>query len=385
LINPIYVSLPARTQKVFVQEEWFGPGAARLNGSFHALWTDTGPATLSLRGAAEPSEIDGIGPIGASAKSLWLPLVPERDTAADRRIRIFGGISDAEVTVVFRNSQGSSAQLPETHVSIPANGIADIFPPAAGESTPAYADIEATIPVRAKMEVSGGWDTWSIEAQPVPGANSYFLPHAEWNGIYTTHLVFVNPSDSTRRVQVRLYRRDGSKVLPEPTLTLDPYSSFDSDLESLFSGAGGETGAGWIASDAPDGPVVVVALAIDPRTGAAAASAVGSSASGLWSLPFYVESAGYWTGLAIANVSDTISNIEITAMDRNGNELGHLLSQLEPGQSDTKLVFQWLKGLTAGTTGQITIATSERAAVLAYFGTDDGRALAAIPLTLVIP
>jgi hypothetical protein len=41
--------------------------------------------------------------------------------------------------------------------------------------------------------------------------------------------------------------------------------------------------------------------------------------------------------------------------------------------------------LPLGTTGQITITTSGPVALLAYFGTDDGAALAAIPFTPITP
>ncbi len=102
-------------------------------------------------------------------------------------------------------------------------------------------------------------------------------------------------------------------------------------------------------------------------------------------MPFYVESAGYWTGLAIANPGDSPAQITITAYERGGNQLVSANLTLEARQSRTQLVYQWLAGLPAGTTGQIVVSSSTPVQLVAYFGTDDSASLATIPLPTIAP
>ncbi len=71
----------------------------------------------------------------------------------------------------------------------------------------------------------------------------------------------------------------------------------------------------------------------------------------------------------------------ITAYDPSGAVLGTATTELEPHASATQLVAEWIRGLAAEATGQIVITASAPVALLAYFGTDDGASLAAIPFT----
>ncbi len=381
LINPIYISLPERTQTVFVHDEWFGPGAHQFDGSMHAFWTDAPPASLSFRGSEGPGELDSIGPASAAGTELWLPLAPEQ--AGTRKIRIFGGSANADVAVIFRGRFGDSPRLQSAQVKIPARGTADVTPPSGtGALAPASAEIQASSAVSARLEVSGAGDPWSLDARPVPASTRYFQPHTEWNGVYTTRLVFLNPSDSIRRVNPHLRRHDGSEIGVPSFFIMNPRTVASYVVEDLFQ-TGTAAGSGWVDLEAPDGPVVAVALAVDRRTGAAAASAIDAGGSGTFSMPFYVESTGYWTGLAIANVGSMQSDILITAFDRSGQQIGQWSQKLNPQEQETKLVYQWMQGLAPGTTGQITITTSGSVALLAYFGTSDGAALAAIPFASI--
>ncbi len=384
LINPISLYIPANSQQVFVAEEWFGRGAGKFNGSLHAFWSESNQSSLSFRGSVGPTELDGIGPVRGLSAGLWLPLIPEQDPAANRKIRIFGGATAADVQIIYRDSNGEAAAIPPVQVKVPARGTADVIPPMfVYAAQPASAEIKASSPLSARMEVSGAKDTWSVEARWVPSATRYFQPHTEWNGTFTTRLVLLNPSSSVRVVRPHLRTRIGAEVGIGSTVEIKPWSVFTSTVESLFGGAGSQAGAGWIDIDSPDGPILVEALAVDLRTGASASSAVEGGVAGTFSMPFYVESLGYWTGLAIVSAGNLETNLTIQALDRGGKVLGSWAEKLGPLQSSTKLVSQWIQGLPLGTTGQIVITSSAPAALLAYFGTDDGAALAAIPFTPV--
>jgi dienelactone hydrolase len=385
LINPIFISLPPRAQQVFVANEWFGPGVQNFNGSFRAGWSNTRATSLSFRGSVAPSELDGIGPVAAPATDLWLPLAPGQDPAAARKIRIFGGAAAAGVQIIYRASNGNP--ITAAQASVPAGGTLDVTPPTFIYSGPVSVEIQASNPVSARLETSGARDTWSIDARPVPAATRYVQPHTEWYGTYTTWLLVTNPSNQTRRLNPEVRLPDGSPVLSSSvTQTLGPLMSIYLNVEAAVGMAPGHSaGAGWLNLDSPDGPLIVTALAMDSKRGAVAASAIDTPTGGAWSMPFYVESAGYWTGLAIANPGDSPAQITITAYDKDGNQLASANVTLEARQSRAQLVYQWLAGLPAGTTGQIVVTSSAPVQLVAYFGTDDNASLAAIPLQTIAP
>ena len=129
----------------------------------------------------------------------------------------------------------------------------------------------------------------------------------------------------------------------------------------------------------------MTALAVDPLSGAAAASALLTAGAGTWSMPFFVENAGYWTGLAILNPTDTPVTMEFAAYDPTGALIATVPLTLEARQGRTQLVSQWIPSLPAESTGQIVISSPGNVSLLAYFGTDDGASIAAIPLRTRTP
>ncbi len=386
LINPIFISLPPRAQQVFVASEWFGPGAGKLHGSFRAGWSDARAASLLFRGSVAPSELDEIGPVEAAGTDLWLSLAPEQDPSATRKILIFAGTAAASIQIAYRTSNGIPVAI--VQAAIPANGTLDLIPPAVGgPSGPVSVEIQASTPISARLETSGARDTWSIDARPAPTATRYVQPHTEWNGTYTTWLLVTNPSNQTRRLSPELRWPDGSPVLRSSvTHNLGPLMSINLTVETAVGMAPGHSaGAGWLNLDAPDGPLIVTALAEDPKRGAVAATAIHAPAGGLWSMPFYVESSGYWTGLAIANPGESAAQITITAFGMAGNLMASANQTLEAQHSSTQLIHQWLASLQAGSTGHIAVLSNVPVQMVAYFGTDDSASLAAIPLQTVAP
>jgi dienelactone hydrolase len=384
LINPIVISLAPRSQQVFVAEEWFGPGARNLSGSFVAAWSDARATSLSFRGNGAPSELDGTGPVAEEGKDLWLPLASDQNPAAQRRIRIFGGPSASTIQLIYRASDGDVIASGQTN--IPARSTLDVVQPAwEGIYEPISVEIRASNPVSARLEVSGACDTWSIEARQVPTKTRYIQAYAEWYGAHATSLLFINPSDMPRRLNSRARMMDGSEVQTLPvTRTLGPLASICLKIEDAVGMIPGNlAGAGWLDLDSPDGPLIVVSLTMDSESGFVAASPIDAPGSGAWSLPFYSEIPGYWTGLAIANPGGTPAQITITAYDGDGQQLAIANAVLESEQSRVQLVYQWLEGLPAGTTGQIVITSDVPVQIISYFGTDDSASLAAIPLQIM--
>jgi hypothetical protein len=240
--------------------------------------------------------------------------------------------------------------------------------------------------VSARLEVRGAGDPWSIEAQPVPTAAKLVQPHVEWHGIFATRLVMMNTSASALDVQLLLHQPSGAPAATAVKKSMGPHEAANLTVESLFGAdLPSERGAGWLEIDVSGSRVVIIALAVDPIRGAAAASALLPMGTSSWSLPFYVENSGYWTGLALANGGTASGVISVIAYDRSGAELGRASATLQAQESRTALVYQWIPALPDGTTGYILITSSAPVAPLAYFGTSDGASLAAIPFTPASP
>jgi hypothetical protein len=377
------MTMAPRSQRVFLFQEWMGAGAMGIQGSFRFGWSDGRASSLAFRGNVAPPELSEIGPLGAPAKTLWLPLAPEQDRQAVRRLRVFASGSAAAVTAVFRDSSGKA--LDTRRVDVSSHGSADMSVPGAeipGEA--AAAEISASAPVSARLEVSGAADPWSIEARAIPASPAAVQPHVEWNGRFKTRLLLVNPAAEQRSLILRLRAASGALVAPDAVLSVDSLSSVSQRVESLFGIAEtAQAGAGWIEMEAQGAPVLATALAADPDSGATAASALLPPGSGAWSMPFFVESAGYWTGLAILNPGDAPASLELAAYDVSGVLLERVPIVIPARQGKTQLVAQWFPSLAAEATGQIVLSADRPVSLLAYFGTDDQASLAAIPFSPV--
>ncbi len=374
LANPAFLRIPPHEQKIFLAEEWLGEGARHLDGSFRAFWSDAEATSLSFRGNVSPSQLDDIGPLGAAAGPLWLPLAREQEPGAVRRLRLFGGGTAADVQVLFRGNALSTrwdGRVPASGMSeIPLNVAADV------------AEIHSPVPVSARLEVSPAHDPWGIDAAAAPAGARYVQPHVELNGLFTTRVLLVNTSASPLTATLRLRNRAGQRLAPDVARTVPGSSAAGETAETLFGiDPSAPADSGWIEAETRGGGLLISALAADRHGGAAAASAFQAAAAGSWSMPYFVENAGYYTGLAIANPGDATASVTITAYDPSGGVLGRESVDLAPQASSTRLVAQWLPGLPPEATGQIVITASAPVALLAYFGTDDGASLAAIPFT----
>jgi hypothetical protein len=180
-------------------------------------------------------------------------------------------------------------------------------------------------------------------------------------------------------VRFKLHNTDGSEAAPNTLLIVNANASA---FHLLPITPGVPRGAGWLEAENPGGGLLIYALAVDPATGAAAVSPLQLASGETASMPFYVENSGYYTGLALANPGTVAATVSITAVAPSGEVLSTRSVTLEPAHSLTQLVAQWLPALPAESTGQIRITTSGAPiALLAYFGTDDGASLAAIPFT----
>ncbi|NWG11936.1 MAG: prolyl oligopeptidase family serine peptidase [Acidobacteria bacterium] len=385
LINPVFMNLAPRSQRIFLAEEWMGAGARRLDGAFRFGWSGVRAASLAFRGNVAPAELSEIGPLAEPGTRLWLPLAWEQDPGGARRIRIFAAGGASGVTVDFRNKAGTVVSTQTA--DLPALGGADLVPPQGqGLQEPALADIRASAPVSARLEVTGSGDPWSIEARAAPAAGKYIQPHVEWNGVFRTLLLLVNPSSESRDLVLRLRSASGTSVVPEASLKVAGYGIESRTVESIFGiAAPTPAGAGWVEVEGIGGPVLVTALAADPLSGAAAASVLLQAGAGTWSMPFFVEDAGYWTGLAILNPTDSPVTIEFSAYKPDGTLIARVPLTLEGRQGRTQLVSQWIPSLPSVSTGRIVLSAQGNVSLLAYFGTDDGESLAAIPFSRVPP
>jgi hypothetical protein len=374
------MTLDPRSQRVFLAEEWMGPGARRLNGTIRIAWSGLGAASLSFRGSVSPAGLSEIGPLAEPGTRLWLPLAGEQDPLGVRKIRVFAADAAAGVTINYRNEAGGVVST--RTADLPPHGSVDLILPAGdGPEAPAVAEIRASEPVSARLEVTGSGDPWSIEARTDPASGKYIQPHVEWNGVFKTLLLLVNPSAERRVVALRLRSASGASAAPDATLSIPGFGVAGRTVEAIFNVvASAPAGSGWVEVEGNEGPVLATALAANPHSGAAAASALLPAAAGSWLMPFLVENAGYWTGLAILNPTDSAASLELSAYNPAGALIASVPLTLGGRQGQTRLVSQWIPSLPAETTGYLVISSAD-ISLLAYFGTDDGASVAAIPFS----
>ncbi len=387
LANPVYISVSPRSERIFLAEEWMGVGVRKFGGSFLIGYSDVRSPSLTFRGSAYYPQLDANGPLTIHAKKLWLPTVPDFNASTTRKLRFFSTASTASVAnLTYRKWNGDILQTGQ--VIVPAMGSAELEVTVGSASTGiSLAQIEATVPVAARMEVRPTYDTWSIEALPAPTATTFVQPHAEWNGTYRTVFVITNTSQTaTRIIKFKRYTTTGTQLGNEVPVTIEPNITGSLMLETLFSVATKDTpGAGWVKAELDGGDILMHALAYDSRTGATAVSPIASGSGGSLSMPFFVANAGYWTGLALSNTGSSAATVNLSAYGETGELVGHADVTLGVNCSTTQLINQWLADLPRETTGQLVISTTSPLALLAYFGTNDGYSLAAIPFTPFTP
>ncbi len=388
LASPVILNIPPRSEQIFVADQYMGQGASHLNGSFHIGWSDKRGSSLLFRGATSPSQLDGIGPLIAPGKSLFVPLVPEQDPSYYRFLEFFSTSSSASaVTITYRTALGEATE--KGQVIVPPWGRADLLVNVnAGTKQIASVQIEATVPVSARIEVVPSRDSWSIDALPAPSASRFIQPHAEYRGTYKTRFVVMNtsPTGGKRYVKFKRHKPAGDVLGNEVTLTLDNSQTASIPLETMFNVPSSELpGYGWVEAnvDGGGGGILIYAMANDSAHGGIAVSPVGSGDSGTLSMPYFVERAGYWTGLAIANPGNATVTADIVAYGDKGEVLAEGKVTLGAAQSKTQVVSQWLPNIPPESMGQVMITTSSPLHLLAYFGTSDNSSFAAIPLTPV--
>jgi len=388
LASPAFMTIQPHSEQIFVADQVLGLGASLWNGSFHVGWSDKRGTSLAFRGNGLPIQLDGIGPLAAPHKSLWLPLLTEHDTSSLRTLRLFSGSSSAAgVTVTYRTRLGEVVE--KGQIIVPAWGRTDLeVNLGSGAAQVSSAQIESTTPISARLEVRPSRDTWSVDALPASSAGKFIQPHAEFNGTFKTRFIIMNTSATAgkRTIRFKRHKQSGEVMGNEMGLIMDNSQTAVIGLETIFSVSSSEAaGAGWIEIDADGGSLLIYALAYDPVRFATAVSPVGSGDSGTLSMPFFVENAGYWTGLAIANPGSAQASASIVAYGEKGEVLGQDSITLGPGQSKTQLVHQWISGLSEEATGQIVITTTSPLNLLAYFGSNEGASFAAIPFTPITP
>lgn len=400
LINPAFASLAANTQMVFLLEEWLGKSADRLDGSL-VLHLARGTSTsLAFRGSLQPANLESNGPLPTPARLLYLPLLRDLSPDLVRELRLIApvGTDTADLQLSYKSSQGTTLRTESLKLAPGAIRESWLTPKELPET--AYIEISSTLPLHAQMEVTGREDTWCIEGL-APSASfsadtAFVQPHVELNGIFTTYLTLINSAQEPMKVTARLRRKSSATASGETaSLTIPAGGLVQESIETLFALDASQPGdSGWFQLEPEKQGLVVAALAMDKRTGAAAAnalpllpynSAVLPTVMRTWSLPFFVEDSTYYTGLAICNPGFFDAQLHMSAYSSQGTLLDSVQISLPSRQSRVMLASQWFSKLPAAATGHVFLMANTPLSPLSYFGTIDGASLAAIPIKTLVP
>jgi hypothetical protein len=91
------------------------------------------------------------------------------------------------------------------------------------------------------------------------------------------------------------------------------------------------------------------------------------------------EDLGYFTGVAVMNPNAAPAGFTLDVYDKDGAQVGSLSSVLQPGERFSRLLPELVPASEGQVGGHIRIRSDAPLTSFALFGTDDLRALSAIP------
>jgi len=154
-------------------------------------------------------------------------------------------------------------------VIVPAWGRTDLeVNLGSGSTLVSSAQIEATAPISARLEVRPSPDTWSVDALPASSAGKFVQPHAEFNGTFKTRFIIMNTSATAgkRTIRFKRHKQSGEVIGNEMGLIMDNSQTAVIGLETIFSvGSSEGAGAGWVEINADGGSLLIYALSVDFR------------------------------------------------------------------------------------------------------------------------
>jgi hypothetical protein len=398
ITNPVNIVLPRRGQYARLASEIFG---AAFNASSAGVIRVAGKTPqlegFFLTGDMSGTKLDGgTGDIAATFVS-YLPLVFQEGDAPFSQLEIFNpGNSAATVNLQLMDSNGTP--LAAATRSIPAGGmllqdVGDIFELDPGSIPGGYIKGMSDVAVVFRENFGDARESNILASpQPVASLAGFYVPHFATGDQYSTELRIVNVS-TARQASVTLTLLDDSgaplSIPGNPAgVEISPGGQLSRTVASLFPGLGSGlvTGTIRVAVKAfSRGPF----LTVPGITGAVRFYAANTSASA--TLPLFVapardlvyshvaEDLGYFTGVAVMNPNAAPAGFTLDVYDKDGAQVGSLSSVLQPGERFSRLLPELVPASDGQVGGHIRIRSDAPLTSFALFGTDDLRALSAIP------
>ena len=395
--NPVTIPLPPKGQYAGLVSEIFGPSFNTLSpGTIRVAGSTSDLQGFYLTGDLSGPGLDGSTGTFASAARWYLPLIFRQGHAPFNLLEIYNpGAAEAIVSLQLLDAGG--VQVASAARTIAAGGtlaqdITDIFGVDLGSFEGGYIKGKSDASLLARSTFGNALDSNVLRAQLSSSQISYYIPHFASGGPYSTELTLANVHDSKKSEITLTLLDDSGAAIPIPgnpaVITVPAKNQRTLTLSDLFPALGPEltTGSLTIRQKPHNlGPFVwsppligtVRYAAADGSASASIPIALDRSQDIIYS--HVAQDLGYFTGIALLNPNAESASYNIDVYDSDGVMVGSFASLLEPRERSTRLLYEFVPASAGQTGGHIRITSDARLISISLFGTDDIRALSAIP------
>ncbi len=397
ILAPKTVTIPPKGQiaKLATDVDIFGPNFnAGKSGTILAEGNTPILPGFYLLGDFNGSRLDGATAEMNPLQSWVLPVIFRQAPAPFTIIEMFNS-NTVSANASLKLMDAGGRLLNTANVSIPASGtvtqnVQQLFPGVDfGSFSGGYVKGTSDAPLIVRETFGNALDSNVLPAQLPKSFSTAYWAHFATGGGLNTDLTFVN-DDQTMAANVRVTAYNSAGVSLGQAQVVVPISGQTSTtIAQLFpSIPASPSTVGYVQVD--NIPTQIGPFLFAPAVTAAlrfsAANGSGSAALPLSLSPLSefvyahaVETAGYYTGIAILNKNAAPASVSVDVYTNAGILLGTGTLILQPGEKIAKLLHELVPTANGQQGGYIHIKSDQPVMSLSIFGSNDGLSLSAIP------
>ncbi len=398
ITNPDTITMPRMGQIAMVASEIFGKNYnANRSGTIRATAKTTLMPGFYLEGSISGQGLDGTTANVSQMQTWVLPNVYHAGPSPFTLLQLFNPTNgNATATLNLYDSSGNLAAT--ASLPFPAGGtiirdLRNIFTTVnldalAGGYVRGTSDAGLVI----SEDFGNALDTNILQAQSPIQRQSFNIAHFVSGGGYTTEITIVDLDAAvSSNITLTMFDNSGNPipVAGNPVnLIVPPDGQLIKTVGQLFPSLGTSFTTGYIRIELKPffvGPFGSIA----PIAGSVRFSAADGSSSA--TLPLYLpvssnfvysqvaQNLGYYTGIAIFNPNATMTSLNLDVFTKDGSLVGSYATALRPGQKISSLLYQMIPASLGQIGGYVHVQSDQPVVSFSLFGTDDGKALSAIP------
>ncbi len=397
ILDPRIITMPPKSQiaKLATDADIFGPN---FNvGKVGTILAEANTPILPgfyLLGDFNGSRLDGATAEMTSLRYWVWPVIFRQAPSPFTILEMFNPtLSRANATLSLFDASGTLIKT--ASLGIAASGtvtqnIQQLFPLVDFNSfTGGYVKGEADVPLIVRETFGNSLDSNVLPGQLPQTFNTFYWPHFASGGGLTTELTVVN-SDSTMIANLVVTVLDPfGLTLGQAPLSIPISSQTTKTIAQLFPNLpSSQAIVGYVRVDTVPThvgpfvfiPAITAALRFSAANGSgSAALPVSSSAFSEFVYSHAVETAGYYTGIAILNTNAVPASVTLEVFTNAGVSVGTGSLTLPQGQKIAMLLHELVPAAAGQLGGYVYIKSDQPIMSLSIFGSNNGMSLSAIP------